>query len=77
LEALCKNLREDTHMLEEEKATLDGMVESHDELITEVTRETGLDHMEEDAEDEEEDEDADGGEDVATPPIPAPPCCRT
>jgi hypothetical protein len=28
LEALCKKLREDTQRLEEEKATLEGMVES-------------------------------------------------
>jgi hypothetical protein len=33
LEALCKKLREDTQTLEEEKATLEGMIESHDELL--------------------------------------------
>jgi hypothetical protein len=59
--------------LEEEKATLEGMIESHDELLMEIARETGLDRMGEDAEDEEEDEDADDGGDVATPPVPAPP----
>jgi hypothetical protein len=31
LEALCKKLREDTQTLEEEKATLEGMVESRDD----------------------------------------------
>jgi hypothetical protein len=31
LEALCKKLREDTQRLEEEMATLEGMVESHDD----------------------------------------------
>jgi hypothetical protein len=59
--------------LEEEKATVEGMVESHDELIMETAKETGLDRMGEDAEDEEEDEDADAGEDATTPPIPVPP----
>jgi acetoin utilization deacetylase AcuC-like enzyme len=33
LEALCKKLREDTQTLEEEKATLEWMIESHDELL--------------------------------------------
>jgi hypothetical protein len=70
LEALCKKLREDAQKLEEEKATLEGMVESHDELIVEITRETGLDRMGEDAEDEEEDEDADDDGNVASPPAP-------
>jgi hypothetical protein len=49
------------------------MVESHDELIMEITKETGLDHMGEDVEDEEEDEDADDGGDAAAPPVPMPP----
>jgi hypothetical protein len=44
--------------MEEEKATLEGMVESRNELLMEIARETGLDSMAEDAEDEEEDEDA-------------------
>jgi hypothetical protein len=33
LEALCKMLREDAQKLREEKTTLEGMVESRDELI--------------------------------------------
>jgi hypothetical protein len=45
LEALCKKLREDTQRLEEEKATLEGMVESRDELLMEIARETKLDHV--------------------------------
>jgi hypothetical protein len=45
LEALCKKLREDTQRLEEEKATLEGMVESRDELLMEIAREMELDHM--------------------------------
>jgi hypothetical protein len=42
LEALCKKLREDTQRLEEEKATLEAMVESRDELLMEIAREMGL-----------------------------------
>jgi hypothetical protein len=37
LEALCNKLSEDGQKLKEEMATLEGMVESHDELITEIT----------------------------------------
>jgi hypothetical protein len=44
--------------LEEEKATLEGMVESRDELLMEIARKTGLDRMGEDDEEEEEEEDA-------------------
>jgi hypothetical protein len=73
LEVLCKKLREDTERMEEEKATLEGMVECHNELLMEIARETGLDSTVEDAEDEEEDEDANDKRDVAAPPIPAPP----
>jgi hypothetical protein len=69
LEALCQRLREDTQRLEEEKATLEEMVESHDEQLMEIARETGLDHMGED--DEEEDTDDKG--DAAAPPAAAPP----
>jgi hypothetical protein len=36
LEALCKKLREYTQRLEEEKATLEGMVEPRDELLMEI-----------------------------------------
>jgi hypothetical protein len=53
--------------LEEEKAILEGMVESHDELLMEVTRETGLDSMGED------EDDANNGGDAATPPAATPP----
>jgi hypothetical protein len=66
-------LREDTQRLEEEKATLEEVVESHDELLMEIARESRLDRMGEDAEDEEEDEDADDGENAAAPPIVVPP----
>jgi hypothetical protein len=74
LEALCKKLRDDTQRLEEEKATLEGMVESRDELLMEIAREIGLDRMGEDEEEEEEEkEDADNGRDAAVPPAAAPP----
>jgi hypothetical protein len=33
MEALCKRLREDTRKLKEEKTTLEGMIQSRDELI--------------------------------------------
>jgi hypothetical protein len=73
LDALCKKLREDTQRLEEEKATLEGMVESHDELLMEVAREIELHRMGEDDEDEEEEEDADDGGVVIAPPAAALP----
>jgi hypothetical protein len=65
-------LREDAQKLKEDKTTLEGMVESHDELITEIAKETRLDHMGEDADDEEEDEDADDRGDAVAPLVPAP-----
>jgi predicted nuclease with TOPRIM domain len=67
LETLYKKLREDTQRLEEEKATLEGMVKSHDEMLREITREMGLDSMGEDDDDEEEEDDADDGGDVVAP----------
>jgi hypothetical protein len=72
LEALCKKLRDDTQRLEEEKATLEGMVESRDELLMEIAREMGLDCMGED-EEEEEEEDTDNEGDATAPPAAAPP----
>jgi hypothetical protein len=47
------------------------MVESHDELLMEITRETGLDCMGEDEDKEEEDTNNEG--DVVAPPAAAPP----
>jgi hypothetical protein len=67
LEALCNMLREDTQRLEKEKATLEVMVESRDELLMEIARETGLDHTGEDEDDEEEEVDADDGGDATAP----------
>jgi hypothetical protein len=45
LEALCKRLREVAQKLKEDKATLEGMIQSHDELIMEMTKEYGLNRM--------------------------------
>jgi hypothetical protein len=53
--------------LEKEKATLEVMVESRDELLMEIARETGLDHMGEDEDDEEEEVDAGDGGDATAP----------
>jgi hypothetical protein len=57
LEALCKRLREDAQKLKEEKTTLEGMIQSSDELIMEMATEYGLNHMGENNDDEDEDGD--------------------
>jgi predicted nuclease with TOPRIM domain len=57
LEALCKRLREDTQRLREEKTTLEGMIQSCDELILEMAEEYGLNCMGENDDDEGEDDD--------------------
>jgi hypothetical protein len=61
-------LREDAQKLKEEKTTLEGMIQSLDELIMEMAKEDGLNHMGED--DNDEDEDDEGN--VVAPPAPAP-----
>jgi hypothetical protein len=71
LEALCQRLRDVTQRLEKEKATLEEMVESRDELLMEIARETRLDRMDEGEGGEEEETDNEG--DVAAPPAAAPP----
>jgi hypothetical protein len=70
LEALCKRLREDTQRLREENTALEGMIQSHDELILEMAEGYGLNVMGENDDDEGED-DNDEGNSVA-PPTPAP-----
>jgi hypothetical protein len=60
LEALCKRLREDAQKLSEEKTTLEGMIQSHDELILEMAKEYGLNRMGENNDDEDEDDDDEG-----------------
>jgi hypothetical protein len=77
LEALCKQHTEAAQKMREEKATLEGTVESRDELIMEIADEIGLNPMGEDADDEDdeskeednsdEDDDDDGGDAAATP----------
>jgi hypothetical protein len=66
LEALCKKLRED-------KTQLEGMVESHDELIMEFVDKYGYNPNDEDVDDEDDD---DGGDTAAphtiVPPAAAP-----
>jgi hypothetical protein len=70
LEALCKKYVEDTEMLRE-KTKLEGIVESHDELIIKFTNKYGYNHNDEDADDEDEDDN--DTEDNAAPPAHAPP----
>jgi hypothetical protein len=62
-------VREDGQKLKEEKTKLEGMVESRDKLIMEITKETRIDCMGEDVKDEDND---DGG-DIAAPLATAPP----
>jgi hypothetical protein len=63
LEAPCKRLREDTQKLKQEKTTLEGMIQSRDELIMEVVEEYGLNRM-------GENDDNEGN--VVAPLAPAP-----
>jgi hypothetical protein len=75
LEALCKKKEDAVKKLKEEKANLEGMIQSRDELIMEMADEFGLNHMGEDNEDEDDDEegnDNDRGDTVA-PPAAVPP----
>jgi peptidoglycan hydrolase CwlO-like protein len=65
LEALCRRLREDAQKLKKQKTTLEGMIQSHDELIIEMAEEYGLNRM------GENDDDDDEGSAIA-PPAPAP-----
>jgi hypothetical protein len=54
---LCKRLREDAQKLREEKTTLEGVIQSRDDLILEMAEEYGLNHMGENNDDELEDDD--------------------
>jgi hypothetical protein len=56
LEALCNQHEEATQKLKEEKATLEGMLQSRDMLIMEIAAEIELDRK---GEDDDEDEDVD------------------
>jgi hypothetical protein len=61
-------LREDAQKLREEKTTLEGMIQSHEELILEMAKEYGLNCMGEN--DDNEDDDDEGN--VVAPPALAP-----
>jgi hypothetical protein len=49
---------------------MEGMIQSHDELIMEMAEEYGLNHMGENDDDGDEDEDEEGN--TIAPPAPAP-----
>jgi hypothetical protein len=68
LEFLCKRLREDAQKLREEKTTLEGMIQSWDELVLEMAEEYGLKCM---GENDDDEDDNDEGNAIA-PPAPAP-----
>jgi hypothetical protein len=59
-------LREDAQKLKEEKTTLEGMIQSCDELIMEMAKEYGVNHVGENDGDEDEDDDNEGN--VIAPP---------
>jgi hypothetical protein len=63
-------LREDAQKLKVEKTTLEGMIQSRDELIMEMVEEYGLNCMGENDDDEDEDDDDEGN--AVTPLAPAP-----
>jgi hypothetical protein len=71
LEAPCKRLREDTQKLKEEKTTLEGMIQSRDELIMEMAEEYRLNHMGENNDNEDEDDDDEGNTVAPLAPTPA------
>jgi hypothetical protein len=70
MEAMCKRLREDAQKLKEEKTTLEGIIQSRDELIMEMDEEYGLNCKGENDDDEDEDDDDDGN--AVAPPAPVP-----
>jgi hypothetical protein len=70
LEALCKRLREGAQRFREERTTLEGMIQSRDELIIEMAEEYGLNRMGENDDDEDDDDDDEGN--AIAPPAPAP-----
>jgi hypothetical protein len=53
-------LREDAQRLREERTTLEGMIQSRDELILEMAEEYGLNRMRENDDDEGENDDDEG-----------------
>jgi hypothetical protein len=63
-------LREDAQSLREERTTLEGMIQSHDELILEMAEEYGLNRMGENDDDKDEDDDDEGS--AIAPPASVP-----
>jgi hypothetical protein len=61
-------LREDAQKLRVEKITLEGMIQSRDELILEVAEEYRLNRMGENNDDEDDDDEGN----TVTPPAPVP-----
>jgi hypothetical protein len=53
-------LREDAQKLREERTTLEGMMQSRDELVLEMAEEYGLNRMGENDDDEDENNDDEG-----------------
>jgi hypothetical protein len=70
LEAICKRLREDAQRVREERTTLEGMIQSRDELILEMAEEYELNHMGENDDDEDGNDDDDWN--TIAPPAPVP-----
>jgi hypothetical protein len=66
-------LREGALKLEEQKTTLEGMIQSRDELIMEMAEEYGLNRLGED----DEDEDDDDKENATAPPYTCASYCCT
>jgi hypothetical protein len=60
-------LKEDAQKLKEEKTTLEGMIQSCDELITEMGEQYGLNRMGENDDDEDDD---DEGNAITPPAVP-------
>jgi hypothetical protein len=71
LEAVCKRLREDAQRHREERTTLEGMIQSRDELIMEMAEEYGLNRMGENDDDEDENDDDEGNTVAPLAPMPA------
>jgi hypothetical protein len=70
LEAVCKRLREDAQRLRDERTTLEGMIQSREELILEMVEEYGLNRMGENDDDEDEHNNDEGN--AVAPPALAP-----
>jgi hypothetical protein len=70
-QAVCKRLREDAQRLREGRTTLEGMIQSRDELILEMAEEYGLNRMGENNDDEDENDDDEGNAVAPLAPVPA------